>query len=339
MKIAPDRLATQLRKTLKSCYLVSGDEPLLVQEALDAIRAAARAEGFDSRDLHLQLPGFDWKSLAADASAMSLFSSRRIIELRLPTGKPGREGGAAITELAGKADRDLLFIVQTPKLDRGTANAKWVKALESAGDVVQLWPVGPRELPGWINERMVRAGLTPDREAVRMIADRVEGNLLAAQQEIEKLRLLLGEGRIDAAAVEQAVAQSSRYDVYQLADAALSGNLSRALRVLDGVRAEGVDAVVVLWALTRELRTLARLSLLTESGQPLGAAMQQCGVWRNRQGLVRACVGRHRSADFLALLQACRTADATAKGQQRGDAWQLATNILWRLSGNARAAA
>lgn len=339
MKIPLDRLDRSLGERLLSCYLVYGDEPLLVQEALDAIRRAARADGFDSRDLYIQMQGFDWKELAASANALSLFSSRRIIELRLPTGKPGREGGAAIVELAEKADRDLLFIVQAPKLDRGTANAKWVKTLESLGGAVQVWPVGPRELPGWIAERMKTVGLQPDRDAVRMVADRVEGNLLAAQQEIEKLRLLHGAGPISAGDVGQAVADSSRFDVYQLVDAGLAGNTRRALRILDGVRAEGVDAVVVMWALTRELRVLARLTGLVESGEPLGAAMQKCGVWRNRQTLVRACVGRHGHAECLALLQASRHADAAAKGQQAGDAWQLATNIVWQLSGDKRTAA
>ena len=339
MKIAQDRLAGHLRGQLLPCYLVSGDEPLLVQEALDAIRGAARADGFDSRELHIQMQGFDWKELGASASALSLFSSRRILELRLPTGKPGREGGATIVELAEQAGSDLLLIVQTPKLDRGTANAKWVKTLESCGGAIQLWPIGPRELPGWIASRMKDAGLAPDRQAIRMVADRVEGNLLAAQQEIEKLRLLHGEGPIDGEAVSQAVADSSRFDVYQLADATLAGNTSRALRILDGVRAEGIDAVIVVWALTRELRVLANVSALVDAGQPLGAAMQKCGVWRNRQNIVRACISRHNAAGFLTLLQASRRADAAAKGQLAGDAWQLATNLVWQLSANGRAAA
>lgn len=339
MKIAAEQLERQLAKRLQHCYLVSGDETLLVQEALDAIRAAARADGFDSRELFLQAPGFDWNELSANANAMSLFSSRRIIELRLPTGKPGREGAATIIELAAGTGQDQMLLVQTPKLDRGTANSKWVKALEAAGAVVQLWPVAVRELPGWIAARMQALGLQPDREAVRMIADRVEGNLLAAQQEIEKLRLLHNAGPIDAAAVEQAVADSSRFDVYQLVDAALLGGSARALKILDGVRAEGVDAVVVVWALGRELRSLARVALLVEAGQPLANAMQQSGVWRNRQNTVRACIGRHRADVFLRLLQAAREADASAKGQQGGDPWQRVTNILWQLSVQARAVA
>ncbi|MDX1482697.1 MAG: DNA polymerase III subunit delta, partial [Woeseiaceae bacterium] len=313
MKIPANRFGAHLREPLKPCYLISGDEPLLVQEALDALRAAAREQGFDSRELHVQLDRFDWNPIAAAGSEMSLFASRRIVELRLPTGKPGRDGSAAIAELAAQAGDDLLFIVQTPKLDRKTASTRWVKALEAAGVHVQVWPVSPRDLPQWVAERMRRAGLKPDRDAVRIIADRIEGNLLAANQEIEKLRLLLGETTVTGADVRNAVADSSRFDVYQLADAALAGNPARALRILDGVRAEGVEPFVVVWALTRELRTLARLAEVVESGANLGAAMQKLRVWKTRQTLVRGCVARHRRTEFFEMIEACQRADAASK--------------------------
>ncbi len=339
MKIPADRLQSHLEEPLLPCYLVTGDEALLVQEAMDAIRGAARAQGFDSRDLHVQMPGFDWQELALAGNELSLFSRRRIVELRLPTGKPGRDGGAAIVELAQTAGSDLLFLVQTPKLDRKTTAAKWVKALDSRGATVQIWPVRPRELPAWIAARMRRHGLEPDRDAVRLIADRVEGNLLAAAQEIEKLRILHGEGPISADAASVAVADSSRFDVYQLVDAALAGDTRRALRILDGVRAEGIDAVIVIWALTRELRVLARLAGAVEAGTDLGAALHKAGVWRSRQNLVRACVARHPQSGFHLMIQASRHADAAAKGQAAGDPWQLATNLVWQLAAGSRAAA
>lgn len=338
MKIPAARLAGHLREPLKPCYLISGDEPLLLQEALDALRGAAREQGFESRDRHVQLAGFDWNVLTNAANELSLFASRRIIELALPTGKPGREGSAAIAELAEQCSDDLLFIVQTPKLDRSAQNAKWAKALDSFGVHVQVWPVDARELPRWIAERMRRIGLEPSREAVRMIADRVEGNLLAADQEVEKLRLLLGEGPVSGEQVRDAVANSSRFDVYKLADAALSGDAARALRILDGVRAEGIDAVIVLWALTRELRVLARLAETVDGGGNLAAAMRKERVWDSRQNLVRGCLGRHRLNDFFDMIQAARQADAVAKGQLRGDAWQLATNLVWQLAGHRAAA-
>jgi DNA polymerase-3 subunit delta len=264
LKINVNQLSTHLQKSLAPCYLVTGDEHLLVGEALDAIRAAARKQGFTSRDLHVATTGFDWSQLRDSGANLSLFAEKRIIELRVPTGKPGRAGSQAIADFVDVTDSDLLFIVVAPKLDRNSQSAKWVKALEGKGVSIPVWPIGLRELPGWIAERMRSTGLQPDRDAVKLIADRVEGNLLAAGQEIEKLRLLLGEGKVTADDVGDAVANSSRYDVFKLVDAALGGDAKRALRILSGLRAEGIEPVIVVWALTRELRTLA---LLTDSAQ------------------------------------------------------------------------
>ncbi len=337
MKIPANNLSRHLEQNLLPCYLIAGDELLLVQEALDEIRKSARQGGFDSRDLHVQMQGFNWQELAGAGNNLSLFAEKRIVELRLPTGKPGRDGGAAIAELAEQAGDDLLFLISAPKIDKRTAASKWVKSLEAKGALVQVWPVGLRELPTWIAARMKNLGLQPDREAARMIADRVEGNLLAAQQEIEKLRLLLGEGPVTADDVNKAVVDSSRYDVYQLVDAALGGDPKRALRILSGIRAEGVDAVVVIWALTRELRVLARLQASVEGGENLGSALQKARVWRSRENLFRACISRHRASDFYRLIQASQHADAVAKGQAAGDKWQLATNIIWQLAESRQA--
>ena len=240
MKVSSNQLSQHLQSSLLPCYLVSGDEPLLVQEALDAIRQKARSDGFESRDLHVATTGFDWADLSASAGNLSLFAEKRIIELQLPTGKPGRQGSVTIVDMIAQTGSDILFIVRTPKLDRNTASSKWAKALEAAGGLVQVWPIGPRELVPWIHGRMRAAGLQPDRDAVRLIADRVEGNLLAAQQEIEKLRLICGEGPVTVADADAAVADSSRFDVYKLVDAAVAGDAKRALRILGGVRTEGL---------------------------------------------------------------------------------------------------
>ncbi len=339
MKISANQLSSQLSKSLLSCYLVTGDEPLLAQEALDAIRAAARNQGFDSRELFVQTAGFDWGELARAGGNLSLFSERRIIELRLPTGKPGVKGSAAIAEFAANGDPDTLFLVSAPKLDRSSSKGKWVGALESNGGMVQVWPVSHRDLPGWINTRMKQAGLQPDRDAVRLIADRVEGNLLAAQQEIEKLRLLHGEGPVKAGDVDAAVADSSRFDVYKLVDAAVAGNAARAVRILGGVRTEGVEPVIVMWALTRELRSLASLADSVRKGTDLSTAMRQARVWQNRQGLVRACIGRHQPVSFYRFLKMVRDADAAAKGQKQADPWQLAMDIVLELASSGKRAA
>jgi DNA polymerase-3 subunit delta len=339
VKIQANQLQSHLQKNLAPCYLVSGDEHLLAAEALDVLRESARQKGFTSRDLHIATSGFDWSSLRDSTANLSLFAERRIVELRLPTGKPGLAGGKAIVELIEQTGSDLMLIVVTPKLDRSGQSSKWVKALESAGVNVTIWPVGPRELPGWIAERMRSAGLQPDRDAIAMIADRVEGNLLAAGQEIEKLRLLHGEGKVTAEDVGAAVANSSRFDVFTLVDAALGGDAKRALKVLAGLQAEGVEPVIIVWALTRELRTLAKIMDLIATGMDLANASQKAGVWRNRQALVRSCVARHQPRDFHQLLKLGCTADQAAKGQLQADPWQVITTVVLELTMGRRRAA
>ena len=314
MKIQANQLSAHLKKSLAPCYLVTGDEPLLVSEALDAIREAARDRGFSARELHVATTGFDWAQLMTASGNLSLFAEQRIIELRLPTGKPGRAGGQAIVELVETSGPETLFIVTAPKLDKGAAASKWAKAIGQKGVTLPIWPIGVRELPGWIANRMRSVGLKPDRDAVALIADRVEGNLLAAGQEVEKLRLLLGAGPVGAEDVSKAVANSSRYDVYKLTDAALAGDAARAVKILGGLRAEGLEPV--------------RLDDIVRQGGDLGGAMQKNGVWRNKQGLVRSCISRHQHGDFHRMLKVTGRADAAAKGQRAGDPWQMATDIV-----------
>ena len=332
MKIRTNQLSSHLQKTLAPCYLVTGDEHLLVDEALDSIRETARARGFTSRELFAGTAGFDWAQLRNSSANLSLFADKRIVELRLPTGKPGRAGGQAIVDLVESTDPDLMLIVSGPKLDRSAQSSKWAKSIDAKGVNIQVWPIDARELPGWIAGRMRQAGLQPDRGAVTLIADRVEGNLLAAGQEIEKLRLILGEGKVSADDVSTAVANSSRYDVFKLVDAALGGDARRALKILSGLRAEGVEPVIIIWALTRELRTLANLTDTVSKGMDLASGMQKTGVWRNRQALVRVCIGRHQHGDFHGLLKAASRADQAAKGQSRADPWQLSTDIVMGIS-------
>jgi DNA polymerase-3 subunit delta len=339
VKIQANQLPSYLKNSLAPCYLVSGDEHLLVEEALDSIRAVARDKGFTQRESHVATQWFDWASLAASSSNLSLFAEQRIIELRLPTGKPGRVGSSAITELVERLGPELMLIVSAPKLDKSAASARWVKAIDASGVLLPIWPVGIRELPGWIAGRMRAAGLQPDRTAAGLIADRVEGNLLAANQEIEKLRLLLGEGPVSAEEVADAVANSSRYDVYKLVDAALEGDARRAMKILGGLRAEGVEPFIVFWALGRELRQLAGLADSVRQRIDLGTAMQKARVWSNRQGLVRSCISRAPDGTFHRLLKEVGRGDAAAKGQLRADPWQLATDVVLGLALAGRKAA
>jgi len=322
VKISADQLKAHLQERILPLYFVTGDEPLLVAEALDAIRGRAREQGYTEREVLIAERGFDWNRVLAGGASLSLFAEQRILELRLPTGKPGDAGSRTLVELTDSLPPDTLVIVSAPKLERAQFSSKWVKALDKTGAVVQIWPVDARALPGWIAGRMHELGLEPTRDAVRLLADRVEGNLLAAAQELEKLRLVHGEGPVDAAQVEAAVADSARFNIFKLSDAAVGGHAERALRILGALRAEGVEPVLVLWALTRELRTVALVRDDLEAGRPLAGSLKQRGVWSSRQGLVRACIGRPSPASLHALMQRAALADRVVKGRAPGRPWQ-----------------
>jgi DNA polymerase-3 subunit delta len=321
VKINADNLQQQLDSAFSPVYLIAGDEPLLVTEACDAVRAAARSHGYDERTVMVAERGFDWDSLNAAGSNMSLFGEKCLLELRLPTGKPGQAGARALLEYVEEPPQDTALLIISARLDRTAQKSKWVKALSSAGVFCPIYNIDEKRLPGWISARMRAAGLDPDREAVALLADRVEGNLLAAQQEIEKLLLLDGPGKVDIEAVRASVGDSSRFDVFQLADAAVGGDLKRCLRVLSGLRQEGVEPVLVSWALVREIRSLAGLAHAVSRGTSIGAAMASAHIWQSRQSLFASALRRHDLASaHMLVLQAAQT-DATIKGARRGDAW------------------
>ena len=333
MKTSSDKLKTHLRETLAPAYLVSGDEPLLVAEAADAIRRSAVEKGFEERQLFVAQRGFDWHELRAGHIEMSLFATRRLLELRIPTGKPGDAGSKAIVEYVEATPADCVLLVVTPKLDRSGQSSKWVKALEGFGVWIQVWPVDEKRLPQWVRGRMRDAGLLPDNDAVQLLADRVEGNLLAAQQEIEKLRLLNGPGAVDAETVRRAVADSARFDVFTLTDAALEGKSARATRILEGLRGEGLEPVLVLWALAREIRTLAGMSFEVERGKRVEAALASAKVWRSRAPLMKAALNRHTRLELHKLLLLAGRVDRVIKGLAPGRAWDELARLVAGLSG------
>jgi DNA polymerase-3 subunit delta len=332
MRVRAEQLPQHLQKTLAPVYLVSGDEPLQLNEACDAVRAAARAAGHDNREVMEAGANFDWNDLLAEAASFSLFAEKKIIDLRLPGGKPGREGGKALTEYCDNPPPDTLLLLTLPKLDRQQQNSKWFKSVERLGAVVQVWPVEVQQLPQWIERRLRSAGLEPSREAVRMLAERVEGNLLAAHQEIEKLLLLHGTGPIDAEQLAGAVADSARYDVFELVDSALRGEMARCLRILEGLRGEGIAAPVVLWALHREIAQLGSVAIDSAKGLSLEHAMTRAKVWDRRKTLARTAVGRLKPVQWLSLLDECQAADAAAKGADPRDPWLLFEQIVGRLA-------
>jgi DNA polymerase-3 subunit delta len=338
VKINSQKLASHLSGSLAPVYLVSGDEPLVVTEALDSIRARARKDGFEYRDLFVVERGFKWAELETGSDNLSLFATRRILELRLMSPRPGDEGRRVIRALIEKPDPDRVLLIATSKLDSSSAKSVWVKSIEASGVVVQVWPVGRPDLPRWIRERAGRVKLKFSTGAAELLADRVEGNLLAADQEIQKLALLLGSGDVDEKAVLDAVASSSRFDVFRLTDAILAGNLRRCIAVVDGLRTEGVEPALVSWALNRELTLLSRLAVAVAQGASETQAFSKYRIWPpQRQPLVRGALRRYRLATLIALLAQAARADDVIKGVRRGRPWDELTQLVLAMADPGKA--
>jgi DNA polymerase-3 subunit delta len=324
MKLNPAQLGKHLQGTLSPVYVVSGDEHLLCQEAADSIRAATRQQGFSERQVFNADTHFDWGNLLQAGASLSLFADKRLLELRIPNGKLSDKGAALLEYLARPAE-DTVLLISLPKLDGNAQKTKWGKALIEGAQTqfVQIWPVDANQLPQWIRQRLAQSGLSASAEAVDMIAVRVEGNLLAAAQEIEKLKLLAEGTQIDVDTVHASVADSARFDVFGLIDAALNGEAAHALRMLEGLRGEGVEPPVILWALAREIRLLATIAQQFAQGMPLDKAFSSARppVWDKRRPLVSKALQRLSAARWAALLQDAQRIDAQIKGQASGNPW------------------
>ncbi len=332
MKLDPQQLRQHLARGPGPLYLVSGDESLLVEESLDQLRAAARDAGCTEREVQIAERGFDWRAFQGGLANLSLFSARQLLELRLPSGKPGELGARVLAEIAAAPPPDRILIVITPSLNATAARARWVKALAGAGVWLAIRTPRPDQLPAWLASRLRAAGLSCEPEALRLLLDRVEGNLLAAKQEIDKLALLVPDGRVTSAAVRAAVADGARYDVFQLADAALAGDGARTARILHHLEDEGVAPTLALWSLAREIVVLAELEFHLAQGAAPGRALQAAGVWRSREGLVRKALhrlGPERSRRLL--LQAAR-ADRVVKGAAAGRPWNALLDLALELA-------
>ncbi|HWZ61991.1 MAG TPA: DNA polymerase III subunit delta [Steroidobacteraceae bacterium] len=316
MKLTADSLTTHLRERLLGAYLISGDEPLLAGEAADAVRAAARAAGFTEREVHFPERAGDWDEIRGSAANRSLFGSRRVLEIRM-SGRPGTAGNAALVALLAAEDPETLFLILTPRLEREAQGAEWVRAVEARGGWVQIWPVDAGRLVGWLRGRARRLGLEASDAALELLAERTEGNLLAAHQELGKLTLLAGGAAVTPESVLMSVADSARFDVFQLSEAVLAGTAGRALRVLAGLRAEGTEPTLVLWALTKALRD-AWSSLEAPGG---GAGR---GWGRQGAALERAARRAPRMA-FGDLTARAARADRVIKGRVVGNAWDELT--------------
>jgi DNA polymerase-3 subunit delta len=326
-RITTDELARTLAKPLSPVWLFAGDEPLLIGEAADAVRARARAEGYSGRELFITERAFDWSELLASSQSLSLFAERRIIEVRMPSPRPGKEGGAVLARLASDPAPDTLLMVLTTRPERDTWSTAWFKAIEKNGVFVQSRPVEIGRLPQWIIGRAARHGLTIDAEGALLLAERVEGNLLAAHQEIEKLALLHEGGSVTVEDVQSAVANSARYDVFQLGEAALDGDAARCLRILAGLRAEGAEPPLVLWSVCRELRALADARSGTDT--PAGYGQQA----ERRAALLRRAVARTADQPLGPLFAGAARVDRQVKGLACGDPWTSLTGLVAALAG------
>ncbi|MGY4819557.1 DNA polymerase III subunit delta [Pseudomonas chlororaphis subsp. piscium] len=337
MKLAPAQLGKHLQGTLAPVYVISGDDPLLCQEAADAIRSAARQQGFDERQVFSADANFDWGTLLQAGASMSLFAEKRLLELRLPSGKPGDKGAAAFIEYCSRPAENTLLLISLPKLDGSAQKTKWGKALIDGEQTqfIQIWPVDASQLPQWIRQRLSQAGLSASQDAVELIAARVEGNLLAAAQEIEKLKLMAEGGQITVETVQAAVADSARFDVFGLVDAILNGEAAHALRMLEGLRGEGVEPPVILWALSRELRALANMSLQYSQGTPLDKVFSQARppVWDKRKPLMSKALQRYSAPRWAQLLLDAQRIDAQIKGQAAGSPWSSLSRLSLLMAG------
>jgi DNA polymerase III subunit delta len=346
MQLRADQLAARLQRGLDGLYLVHGDEPLLVQEACDRIREAARAAGFDERKVFSVGAHFDWSSLLGAAQAMSLFAQRQLIELRIPSGKPGKEGSEALQRYAQQPADDVATLISCPRLDGMQQKRAWFAAFDSAGVVLRVDPVDRTALPAWIAQRLARqqqrvAAGEAGRQTLAFFADRVEGNLLAAHQEVQKLALLHPPGELSLEQVQAAVLNVARYDVFGLGEAVLGGQVRRALRVLDGLRAEGEAPVLVHWKLADDISALQRGRRALDQGQPMPLALREARAWGAREKLFERALPQVSAADAEEWVRAASVCDGLVKGLKHpdwpSDPWDaLRTLVLMLLQPLAR---
>ena len=333
MQIRCDDLPTHLARGVGKLYIVHGDEPLLALEAGDAIRAAARAAGAVEREVFVAEPSFKWDAFLATNANASLFGDRKCVDLRIPTGRPGVEGGKALEAYAANPNPDNVTLVTLPRLDRATQASAWFVALADAGATITVRPVEREALPAWIAARLARQKQRAARDTLAFLADACEGNLLAARQEIEKLALLLPAGALDHEAVVDAVADVARYDVGALSEAWLAGDAPRALRILDVLRAEGESPVLPVWQLSEDVHALALVQGLVAQGVAAGNAVRQARVWGRRATAMERAAQRIPKSVAPSLVPELARLDALSKGLGREDPWDELGAVALVLAG------
>lgn len=336
MQLRPEALDGHLAKGLSPLYVITSDEHLLALEAADKIRRAARAQGYSERDVLTVERSFKWGELLAANQALSLFGDKKLIELRIPGGKPGKDGSAALQNYAKDLNPDNLTLITLPKLDWQTAKSAWVTQLQQAAVYIEIPNVERAQLPNWIGMRLSSQGQGTDRHGLDFIADRVEGNLLAAHQEIQKLALLYPPGKLTYEQVVDAVLNVARYDVFKLSEAMLAGDPARLVRMLEGLKGEGEALPLVLWAVSEEIRTLLKLKAGMAQGRPLGALLKEYRIWGPRERMMEPALRRIALPTLEAALQQAAQVDKMVKGlrakQFAGDAWDAMLQLALRVA-------
>ncbi|NEX60732.1 DNA polymerase III subunit delta [Noviherbaspirillum galbum] len=336
MQLRHDALDAHLSKAIAPLYVITSDEHLLALEAADKIRRAARGQGLSEREVLIAERYFKWGELLAANQSQSLFGDRKLIELRIPNGKPGKEGGQALQDYVASLNPDNVTLITLPKLDWQTQKAAWVSALQQAAMYIDIPLVERAQLPAWIGARLAAQQQSADRQAVEFIADRVEGNLLAAHQEIQKLALLYPAGKLGFDQVHDAVLNVARYDVFKLNEAMLTGDAARLVRMVEGLKGEGEALVLVLWAIAEEIRTLLRLRTGMAQGKPLGMLLKENRIWGPRERLMEPALRRLSVPLLESALQDAAQVDKMVKGLRAknfaGDAWDAILQLGLKIA-------
>lgn len=332
MRLAQAQLESHLKQGLQALYVLAGDEPLAQRECLDAIRAAARAQGFEERTSLTVERNFNWQQLQNYGQSISLFASRRLLELSIPSGKPGVDGGKALVALAAKSMPDTTVVIILPTLERDAKNSTWFNALETQAQTITLNEVDAANLPKWIANRLAQQGQHTGTQTLEFLAHQVEGNLLAANQEVQKLGLLYPQGELSDETVREAVLNVSRYDAFQLGEAVLQGDAERTVRILQGLQDEGENAVAVMNPLMWVLRPLVRIKQAEMRGENINNAMTSARIYGDRQALVKRALSRLSLRQLEAALQKLADIDRTAKGVMLGDAWLEISRLCFGLA-------
>lgn len=332
--LTPNQLSGSLNAPLQALYVIHGEEDLLRIEALDLLRSVAKQQGYLNRESYtIDSASYDWNSLLAEAQSAGLFADLKLLEIHIPSGKPGKAGGDALQNLAENLPPDTCTIIMLPKLEKAQTQSKWFSALSKHGTIIEAQAISTQALPAWIRERLNQYGLNIESDALTLFSERVEGNLLAAKQEIDKLALLHPQGHLlTISDAEQAVANVARFDVFQLSAAWMTGDARRCARLLDGLEAEGEEPVLLVWALAEDIRTLIRLTAALKQGKSVAAVRNELRLWGDKQHTAPKAISRIAPTQLINALQTCAQIDRQIKGAEDGDAWTTFKHLVMQLA-------